>query len=132
MWKAEESQGPPSGSRPENWSEIRRRLDRRLVSAYCAMRFDGHSRQRVVGDTGLAPDEVETAIRRGAEVYGHDVDDALSWVGLPRAGEGRLPPRPTSKPLDHAFHPINRLSPPAAIRDAELRGFFSPSARDRQ
>lgn len=108
-----------------------------MVSAYCAMRFDGHSRERVTSDLGLAPDEVETAIRRGAEVYGHDVEDALRWVGVPRADrprdhEERLPPRWAPKRMDDAFHPVNRLSPPERVRDSELTGFFSRGASDRR
>ena len=118
--------------RPDPWPDIRRRLERRLVSAYCAMRFDSHSRERVMADLGLAADEVETAIRRGAEVYGHDIDDALSWVGLPRSGEERLAPRRAPKPMDDVFHPVNRLSPPERVRDDEVTGFFSHRAPDRR
>lgn len=130
MWQAEDSQ-QPAMHRPDPWPDIRRRLERRLVSAYCAMRFDGHSRERVMDDLGLAPDEVETAIRRGAEVYGHDIEDALRWVGLPRTDEDRLPPRRTTRSEDHAFHPINRLSPPEKLQDDGLTGFFSSSRPDR-
>lgn len=126
MWQAEDSQRSERPvDRPEPWPDILRRLERRLVSAYCSMRFDGHSRERVMSDLGLLEDEVETAIRRGAEVYSHDVEDALRWVGLPRAGEERLPPRWALKREDDVFHPVNRLSPPAKIHRSDLSGFFS-------
>ena len=63
--------------RPEPWPVIREKLDHRLVSAYCSMRFDGHSVERIMRESGLCEEELEPAIRRGAEVYGHDIDDAL-------------------------------------------------------
>ncbi len=126
MWQAEESRGDGPGGCPEPWSDIRRRLDRRLVGAYCAMRFDGRSRECVMRDLGLAADEVETAIRRGAQIYEHDVDDALSWVGLPKAqAESRR------RAFGRAFHPENRLAPRAPNGD-RLSGFFSPEVPERR
>ena len=48
------------------------------------MRYDGKSRDWVARELGMDAREIETAIRRGAEVYGHDAADAQSWVGLGR------------------------------------------------
>jgi len=126
MWQREDDLVESSGARPDSWAAIRRRIDRRLVGAYCAMRFDGHTRERVMDDVGLATDEVEDAIRRGAEVYGHDVEDALSWVGKPRGeAERRLRRHRLEielRPRDAALADADRLA------RRRLSGFFT--ARD--
>lgn len=117
MWQADDGQHDAT-ARPEPWSDVERRLDRQLVGAYCAMRFDRHSRERVMRDLGLASDEIELAVRRGAEIYGHDVEDALRWVGVP-AADAELRRRARRQ----AFRPENRLAS-AELRGARLSAFF--------
>lgn len=87
MWQPEDDTQEAGFARPESWAEIRRRLDRKLVGAYCAMRFDGHSRERVMRDYGIGEDELDAAVRRGAQVYGHDLEAALRRFAAPRAPE---------------------------------------------
>ena len=124
MWQADE---PPqiSNNRPDSWADIQRRLDRLHVGAYCAMRFDGHSRERVTRELGVAADEIEHAVRRGAEIYGHDVEDALSWVGLPEVEAKRRRER------RRAFQPVHRIARPE-FGDDRLSGFLTPPRRQAQ
>lgn len=87
MWQPDDDIRKEPEGRPDSWSVIRERLDHRQVSAYCALRFEGYTAQRVMQEFDLSEEEIEPAIRRGAQVYGHDVEDALSRLlhFLPRS-----------------------------------------------
>ena len=87
MWQPEDEPQDAVPERPDSWAEIRRRLDQKLVGAYCAMRFDGHSRERVMREFGIGEDELDAAVRRGALVYGHDLEAALRRFAAPRVPE---------------------------------------------
>ena len=124
MWQADDNLFDQRLERPDPWSEIQRRLERRLVGAYCSMRFDGHSRERVMEEQGFTEDEIEEAIRRGAQIYEHDAEDALSWVGLPQADKERR-----RRSFGDAFHPENRLTR-TDDNERGLSGFFTPRDGD--
>ena len=85
MWQPDDNTRETAEGQPKPWPVIRERLDHRLVGAYCAMCFDGYSIERVMRELGLREEEFEPAIRRGSEVYGHDVTDALRRFRRTRA-----------------------------------------------
>jgi len=102
MWQPEEAANPPITQAPESWAVIRQRLDHRLIGAYCAMRYDGRSRSWVMRELDFDERELDAAIRRGSEVYGHDVNQALQQLGRPLTAEERAARRPR---FGRAAHP---------------------------
>ena len=67
MWQRDDNAEATKDHRPEPWSVIRERLDHRLIGAYCALRFDAWPVDRVLRELDLGEEELEPAIRRGAE-----------------------------------------------------------------